>query len=134
MDQTLTFWFMKCSYDITVGIDISKRYTDRPFSWISGFPLVKICIGHSIVFTDARLTLEKDSKNDILNIIKDEKCDIAFLSPDVLSDLVSKLDRYFNGTILLPTIITGGQFIHQLHSKVIGKFRNNLFVTYGWSH
>lgn len=75
--------------------------------------------------------MEKDSKNDILNIIKDEKCDIAFLSPDVLSDLVSKLDRYFNGTILLPTIITGGQFIHQLHSKVIGKFRNNLFVTYG---
>lgn len=55
----------------------------------------------------------------------------AFLSPDFLSDLVSKLDRYFNGNILLPTIITGGQFIHQLHSKVIGKFCNNLFVTYG---
>ncbi|KAJ8303338.1 hypothetical protein KUTeg_019734 [Tegillarca granosa] len=64
-------------------------------------------------------------------MIKDEKCDSAFLSSDFLNDLVSKMDQYFNGNILLPTIFTGDQFIHQLHSKVIGKFCNNLFVTYG---
>ncbi|KAJ8303337.1 hypothetical protein KUTeg_019733 [Tegillarca granosa] len=47
-------------YDITVGTGNSKRYTDRPFSWISGFPVVYIFIWHSVVFTDARLTSKKD--------------------------------------------------------------------------
>ncbi|XP_048740746.2 medium-chain acyl-CoA ligase ACSF2, mitochondrial-like [Ostrea edulis] len=107
-----------------------KTYNDRPFAWILGSPIYTVYQGEPRVFCDSSIASEGNNTMKIWELIKEEQCASAILLPYFLSDLVTNIDNY-KDSFKLDVVITTGQRIDELHSKVVGVFTKTLANGYG---
>ncbi|XP_048742758.2 medium-chain acyl-CoA ligase ACSF2, mitochondrial-like [Ostrea edulis] len=107
-----------------------KTYNDRPFGWAAGSPIFTVCQGEPRVFCDSSVATEGHNTMKIWDVIKEEQCTSALLLPYFLLDLVAHENNY-KDPFKLDVVITTGQPINNLHTKVAGIFTNTLKFGYG---
>ncbi|XP_048742859.2 medium-chain acyl-CoA ligase ACSF2, mitochondrial-like [Ostrea edulis] len=107
-----------------------KTYNDRPFTWLAGCPIFTVYQGYSRIFCDSSVATEGHRTMRIWEVIKEEDCTSALLSPNFLLYLVSHGDNYKN-SFKLDTVITTGEMVDNVHTKVVGVFTKSLTVLYG---
>ncbi|XP_056001801.1 medium-chain acyl-CoA ligase ACSF2, mitochondrial-like [Ostrea edulis] len=107
-----------------------KTYNDRPFTWLAGCPIFTVYQGCSRIFCDSSVATEGHRTMKIWEVIKEEDCTSTLLSPNFLSYLISHGDNYKN-LFKLDTVITSGQMVDNVHTKVVGVFTRRLTVVYG---
>ncbi|XP_048742605.1 long-chain-fatty-acid--CoA ligase-like [Ostrea edulis] len=107
-----------------------KTYNDRPFAWAAGPPIFTVYQGEPRVFCDSSVATEGRNTMKIWEIIKEEQCTSALLLPYFLLDLVAHEENY-KDPFKLNVVITTGQPINNLHTKVAGIFTRTLKYGYG---
>ncbi|XP_048740748.2 medium-chain acyl-CoA ligase ACSF2, mitochondrial-like [Ostrea edulis] len=110
-------------------ISSGKTYNDRPFAWAGGSSIVTVYQGEPRVFCDSAIASEGRNTLKIWEVIKEEQCTSAILSPYFLSDLADNEENYID-PFMLDVLNTGGQPVENFHTKVVGKFTKTLRVAY----
>jgi acyl-CoA synthetase (AMP-forming)/AMP-acid ligase II len=111
------------------AVSSEKTYNDRPFAWSAGSPIFTIYQGEPRVFSDSSTSIEGNNTMKIWEVIKEEECKSALLSPYFLLDLVAYKQNYTD-SFKLDAIVTTGQPINSLYTEVIGIFTRMLKVVY----
>jgi fatty-acyl-CoA synthase len=107
-----------------------KTYSDRPFAWSAGSPMHTVYQGTPLVFCDSSIAIEGCNTMEIWEVIKEEQCKSALLLPYFLSDLVTHKENY-QDSFKLDVIVTTGQLINSLQTRVAGMFTRMWKLGYG---
>ncbi|XP_033760411.1 long-chain-fatty-acid--CoA ligase FadD13-like [Pecten maximus] len=121
-----------CPFSWIPDVDYeSIDYNDRPFSWVGGTPVFHILMRRSRVFIDAFLTINGKNTDFLWRVIKEERCTDALLFPYVIRDLLDLPQRSTEDGYRLNHVVTGGQMIDSLCTKIMESFSRHLVVVYG---
>ncbi|KAH9488176.1 hypothetical protein Btru_064856 [Bulinus truncatus] len=104
-------------------------FLDAPLGWIIGFPFEFLYPVYTRVLLDYYELNTKVSYRDLWSVISREKCHVAFLIPQAVSELIHIM-RDNKPRFKVQMVITGGQPILQTVTGAVGLFTDIIKVIY----